>query len=120
LCSPIVTANNVLPADPGLPEYGDGNGGDYPIDGSPVCDVFCDLSEPQECGTPLSSLDELSSQNSNGLVPGHCVNLFLIHVLYDENKAAFERYRNLMHDGYDGNFKRYSDYILASIQPQIL
>jgi hypothetical protein len=126
LCSPIATAKNVLPADPNLPEYGSGDGGDggdgggYPIDGSPTCDVFCNDAEPQECGTPPSSLEDLSSQNSDFSVPGHCVNLFLIHVLYDENKAALEKYQNLMNDGFDDDFKRYSDYILGSIQPQIL
>jgi hypothetical protein len=126
LCSPIATAKNVLPADPNLPQYGSGDGGDggdggdYPIDGSPTCDVFCNDAEPQEYGTPPSSLEDLSSQNSDFSVPGHCVNLFLIHVLYDENKAALEKYQKLMNDGFDDDFKRYSDYILGSIQPQIL
>ena len=112
--------DGVLLADPNLPEYnsgdGSGDGGDYPIDGSDKCDVYCDLPEPQDCGTPPTSLDDLAKAN----VPDHCITLFLVHVLYDENQAALGKYQKLISDGFDNDFSRYRDYVLGSIQPQIL
>ncbi|KAL1595341.1 hypothetical protein SLS60_010032 [Paraconiothyrium brasiliense] len=110
--------------DPNLPAYGGsdggGDGGDYPIDGSDQCTKYCDLPEPTACGTPPASLNDLGSEKDLGRVQDHCVNLFLMHVLYDECQAALDKYQKLMNDGFDDDFNRYRDYVLESIQPQIL
>ncbi|KAJ5771869.1 Glycoside hydrolase family 71 [Penicillium odoratum] len=78
----------------------------------------CSSTSPCDFSITYSSLDDLQADLDN--LDPYCVDFYMLSALYGELETALNNYTNISDTtNYDDDFKEYSKYMKAQVQPQL-